>query len=187
MLFTLAQTDRDQALTQGYGLIVAIAAIGLLAIVLLLLVFLGRRWTQRQLKQIEADKAERRAMRSAGRVDAWRAGAERYVDRDKLPEGELGGQAHPEDDEEDHNDGEDLVEDEAEDQDNAFDEDDDDPPPPGWDEPGPDDEDADPYGLFDDKPYREADDEDDDAFDDEDAWDDDEDEDDDLDSGPRGR
>jgi hypothetical protein len=169
VLPTLAQTDSDQALAQGYWLVVAIAAIGLVAILLLLLVFLGRRWTQRQLKQIEQDKAQRRAMRSAGRVDAWQAGAERYVDRDKLTDASDDDRPGEGDDEAD-----------------AYDEDDD-PPPPGWDEPGPDD-DADPYGLFDGKPYREADDGDElDDEDDGEEWGDDEEDDDDDEDPPRGR
>lgn len=172
MLPPLAQPERDQALSEGYLGITLICLIGLLMIVLLLLLFLSRRWARRHLTQIEEAKAERRAERSADRVDAWRAGADRYVDHDKLPDDDddmdpgRAGDAQGMDDEDDEDASPDV-------------------PPPGWHEPGP--EDDDPYGLFDDKPYRDADD-DDEADDEDDDWgDEDDDEDDDASDEEKGR
>lgn len=158
-----AQLDPDQAVNEGYWTLALIAAIGLAGVLTLVFLYIGRRWARRQLQQIEKDKAERRRTQSAGRVDAWRAGADRYVDRDKLPDDD--DPSYPGDDAE----GFDDLDDDADL------EEDDDAPPPGW---GDDDEppEQDPYGLFDGKPYRDPDDDEEDDYDDdddpdEDGWD----------------
>lgn len=99
---------------------------------------------------------------SAGRVDAWSAGSDRYVDHDKLPD-ELPYDTEPDS--------------EALDDDFEEIEDGDDRPGSGMmggDEPAYEDEheERDPYGLFHDKPYEDPDDaDDDDDFDDEDFGD----------------
>lgn len=148
----LAQTDRDQAVTEGYALLYVIVLVGLVGLVMLLAVFVIRRYTQRRLDEIERDKAQRRRARSTGQVaDTWQAGADRYVDHDKLPQGP----SHDSDAERGRR------EDEVEGNDDET--------PPGWDEPDPD-ENPDPFGLFEDKPFREADEEEDEDDDDED-WD----------------
>lgn len=151
----LAKLERDEALTQGYSAIASIVTITLIGIALLLALFVIRRWTRRQLDEIEQDREARRQKRSAERVDAWQAGAERYVDHDKLP-----AEAPGSDDPTPPAEGEEPPD---EDQD---------PTPPGWEEPTPEDE-ADPYGLFDDKPYRDSEDDEDDEDWEEDDWDED--------------
>ena len=153
MIWILADTDRERALAEGYSSLALIILIGGLALLLMVLIFIGRRWKRRQIKAIDQDKTARREARSAERVDAWKTGAERYVDRDKLPEGESDLDEHDSDELEDE-----------------------DGPPPGMAGQGYDDpeEQKDPYGLFDDAPYREPEDEDDEDENDED-WDDDDD------------
>jgi hypothetical protein len=156
----LAQLDRDEALARGYWNLSMIALVGLIGVVFLVAVFLLRRWKRDQLKQIEENREARRARQTEGRVDAWRASAERYVDRDKL-----------EDDD-------DLFKREGRD---AIGEDRDEPDAPDIEDAHPDDRgpgEDDPFGLFDDKPYRDPDDEDDFDGDDDDEdedWEDDED------------
>lgn len=145
-----AQLDRDEALTKGYWNLAMIALVGLFAVIFLVALFTLRRWKRRQLQAIETDRSERRAGKSKGRVDAWQASSERYVDHDKLAE---------------------------EDEDGAFERN---AKPGGMDQQDnddaaqdPDDE-WDPYGLFSDKPYQDPDDEDDFDTDDDEAggWDD---------------
>lgn len=130
----------------SWGLIL-IVGIGLGGLAFLMLMFLVRRWVRRQQQTIERGRDQRREMRSAGRVDAWQAGADRYIDEDKLPEGGNADEADawPED-------GADLDEDEA----------------PGFGTPMTEeqDEERDPYRLFEDMPYQESD--EDDAEEDED-------------------
>lgn len=161
MLLLIAEADRDQALTKGYLLLFMIALAGLIGVLLLIGWFLMWRYTRRRLRAIEQDKAERRQARSTGRVDTWRAGADRYIDRDKLTEQELA--------QEDGGPGMGGDTGGEEDPDAAEDEDEDDLPP-GWDGR---EEETDPYGLFDGTPYRET--EEDDAFDDDDEQDEDDD------------
>ena len=138
----------DDEPAEGYFLIFWIALIGLVGVLVIVGVIALRRATRRSLDAIERGRAERRAAKSIGRVDAWSAGAERYVDHDKLPE------QVPYDTE---SDAADPAETEEED-----------PPDPAL---GDAEQDAepedDPYGLFDDKPYRDPEDEDD-----EEEWDD---------------
>lgn len=147
MIWLLAQLDLDEALAKGWWNLSMIVLIMLLTIILFLVMFLLRRWKHRQLKTIEQSRAERRAVKSADRVDAWQASAERYVDHDKLTEDD---ELFSRDDEAEYGDDE------------------------GDDGPS-SDEDRDPFGLFADKPYQEADDDDD--FDEDEDWDEDEDED----------
>ena len=160
MLRLLAETDKEQALAEGYLLIFGIAVAGLVGVLMLIGIFLLRRATQRRLSAIEQARDQRRQAASAGRVDAWTAGADRYVDHDKLPDNvPYDSQPDPDDDAEAPEQG-------------ALDEDD--PHPPGWEDPEAEEE-QDPYGLFEDKPYREPDDdEDDDGDDEEERWDEDE-------------
>ncbi|MEO0474385.1 MAG: hypothetical protein AAF085_00250 [Planctomycetota bacterium] len=140
MIWTLAQIDPDSQAGQWLMLISGIMLLGALAILVLVLMGVGRRWKRRQLKAIDEDRAARRAGQSAGRVDAWQASAERYVDHDKLP---------AEDEQLERNEGlppdyEDTSSDDDADGIRS-----------------PDEEDRDPYGLFEDKPYQDSDDEDD--------------------------
>ena len=120
--------------------VVMIMVLGVLAVLLIVVLAVGRRWRSRQQAAIDSDRAERRQMQSAGRVDAWKEGAERYVDVDKLPE------APPEDFAE-HGPDDDGPEHEG---------------PPGGEDAEEFEEEQDPYGLFKDKPYQDPD----DAFDD---------------------
>ncbi|MEM6504843.1 MAG: hypothetical protein AAF711_05205 [Planctomycetota bacterium] len=154
----LAQLDRDEALTKGYWNLAMIALVGLFAVIFLVALFTLRRWKRRQLQAIETDRSERRAGKSKGRVDAWQASSERYVDHDKLAEedGAFERNAKP----------------------GGMDQQDNDDAPRGSRDDAaqdPDDE-QDPYGLFSDKPYQDPDDEDDFDTDDDDdeegGWDD---------------
>ncbi len=151
MLTLLAETERDQALAEGYFLIFWIALIGLVGVLVIVGVIALRRATRRSLDAIEHDRAERRAAKSAGRVDAWSAGAERYVDHDKLPE-QVPYDTEP--------DAADLP---PEDGDEGLP----DPPPEGDEQEQDAEPEDDPYGLFEDKPYRDPEDEDDE---DEEEW-----------------
>ena len=150
MMWILAQFDREEALTKGYWNLAMIALIGLIAVIFLVAVFALRRWKHRQLKAIDQDRAARRAGQSAGRVDAWQASAERYVDHDKLTSDDLF-----ERDPDEH--------------------DDDDSPPGEGNETDPqDEEEHDPFDLFKDKPYQDSEDEDDlDEEDEDEDWDED--------------
>ncbi|MEM9347037.1 MAG: hypothetical protein AAGB26_10515 [Planctomycetota bacterium] len=162
MLWMLAQLDREEALTKGYWNLAMIALVGLFAVIFLVAVFALRRWKRRQLQAIETDRSERRASKSKGRVDAWQASSERYIDHDKLAEedGAFERNAKPG--------GQDLDEEDG--------------PPPGsgddtTQDQNQDEDEPDPYGLFTDKPYQDPDDEDDLDTDDEDnlgGWDEDE-------------
>ena len=132
-----------------YTGVVWIMLIGMLGVLLVVVVALGRRWKRRQHQAIEQEKMRRREMSSSGRVDAWKAGSDRYVDHDKLPEDAP--------------------------YDSRADEDEDDAP---YRDP---EEKRDPFGLFDDKPYQDPDDDDLDEDDDDqdgEAFDDDDDPDD---------
>lgn len=155
VLLLLAELDKEQALAEGYLLLFGIALAGLIGVLAMLGLFLLRRYTRRRLAAIELDREERRKASSVARVDAWSAGADRYVDQDKLPD-DLPYDTPPEPDDADDDD--------------TDDDPDQDTPPPGWDDAPPDDE-QDPYGLFDDKPYREADDDEDEDDGDEDEGD----------------
>lgn len=151
MLYLLAETDKDRAQAVGFLLLVGIVLAGLIGVLIVLGLSWLRRYTRRRLAVIEEEREERRQAASVGRVDAWSAGSDRYVDKDKLPEdAPYDTEAGPE----------------PEDPHDEYDD-----TPPGWDEQPPEEE-QDPYGLFDDKPYRESEDEDEEE-DDED-WDDDE-------------
>lgn len=166
----LAETDRTAA--QWYLGVSLILVIGAIAIVLIVALAVGRRWARRQHQSIERDRQARRAAQSAERIDAWRAGSQRYVDQDKLPD------EGPDDTDPDD------AGPNAPDNPNA---------PGGWDPDAPpfsdgpagydprrddeplfqdDQDDRDPYGLFKDKPYQEPDDDED--FDDDEDWGDDE-------------
>lgn len=168
MLTRLAQTTRPEDLPDGYLdlFLMGTIAAAFLIVIYVFVTMVYRRWTRRELEAIEKDKQARRQSRSPERIDAWSASAERYVDHDKLPD-------------------EPRYESEENPSDHDGARDDEEPPPPGWgaaqqDEP---DEDPDPYGLFDDKPYRDSDDDEESEDDSEEGWDDDED--DDLEDGPR--
>ena len=143
---TLAEINPDSLAGQWLMWISGIMLLGALTILVIVVMGVGRRWKRRQLKAIEEDRAARRAGQSAGRVDAWQASAERYIDHDKLPADDERFERDP----------------------GAPHEHDDDEPPPGEaDEADPPNEDErDPFGLFKDKPYRDPEDEDD--FDEED-------------------
>lgn len=153
--------DPDEALAKGYWNLAMIALVGLFAVIFIVAVFLLRRWKHRELRAIDERRAARRERLSGGRVDAWAASSERYIDHDKLPD-----------------------DDEAFDHDSTSEgDDDDDEPIPGSTAENetdaaenPDDEDRDPYGLFSDKPYQDPDDDDDfDEDEDDGDWDDDDD------------
>ena len=151
----LAQVEREEALVRGYWHLSLIVLIGLLAVMLLVAMFLLRRWRVRQLKSIEEDRAARRAGRGE-KLDAWAAGADRYVDHDKLdpmPDEDEASLDDPDEDEEPM----------------PYDLEEEDDGPVGG------DEQEDPYGLFHDKPYRDPEDEDEDVEDEDDWGDDDED------------
>lgn len=159
--------DPQQSLLEAYGLIVMIAAIGLAAVVLVLSVIIARRMSRRRTVLLEREVQKRRAEQGPPPEDAWQKSAERYTDPDRLTPEEIAERA-------------------AEDPGtpgpgtHA----DDDPPDPtsggsAWDDaiageqdsdPGEDD----PYGLFEDKPYvdPEEDDEDDpgDGIDPDEPW-----------------
>lgn len=143
-MWILAQLDREEALTKGYWNLAMIALIGLITVIFFVAVFALRRWKRRQLKDIDQDRATRRAGQSAGRVDAWQASAERYVDHDKLTA-----------------------------DDDRFERDPDEDAPLGeGDETDPPEEERDPFGLFKDKPYQDPEDEDDfDGEDEDEDWD----------------
>lgn len=144
-MWLLSQLDHEEALVQGYWHLLLIGLVGFLAVMLLVLMFLGRRWKRRQLLAIERDRAARRAAHAAERVDAWQASSDRYIDHDKLPPDALG----PGDDALDDED-EDEPEDDLREPDDTDDT---------------DDPEQDPYDLFTDQPYRDTDDEDDDMDD----------------------
>ncbi|MBX2852165.1 MAG: hypothetical protein KTR15_10505 [Phycisphaeraceae bacterium] len=138
MHWLLAQLEPGSSAGKWFMLVSTIMVIGAVSVLFVVVVGVGRRWKRRQLKAIEQDRAERRAGKPAERVDAWQASAERYVDHDKLPAEE------------------DLFER------GGAQGDDEDEPPSEEGEPGsPEEDDRDPYGLFEDKPYRDAEDEDD--------------------------
>jgi len=151
----LAQTNLDKPVAQWYGGVVLIMLIGILAITLLLLIFVTRRWARRQRNAIERDKAHRRQSREGERIDAWSAGADRYVDQDKLSDD------MPYDSEPDADSSDESLEQEP----------DEDEMPRGWGQ-QPEEREAenpeDPFGLFNDKPYRDAGEDDEDDDDDED-------------------
>ena len=132
----IAQLAPDSSAGKWFMLVSTIMVIGAVAVLFVVAMGLIRRWKRRQLKAIDQDRAERRASKSAKRVDAWQASAERYVDHDKLPAEE------------------DRLERREEQQDEPTD------PPDEENRPG-EEEERDPYGLFDDKPYRDPEDEDD--------------------------
>ncbi len=163
MIWLLAELDRDEALAKGWWNLSMIVLVTLLTVMFFVVMFLLRRWKQRQLKAIDEDRAARRAGQSADRVDAWQASSERYVDHDKLTE----------EDELFRRDEEEELDDEEPD-------DDDDLGPsanPGGMGSHDEEEDRDPFGLFSDKPYQEADDDDEDFDEDEEDdedWDGDE-------------
>lgn len=151
----LAQLDPDSAAAQWFWWVSWIMVIGAVAVLLVVVVGVGRRWKRRQLETIEEERQARRTGRASERVDAWAASSERYVDHDKLPD-------------------EDAYKHENE---PAYEDDDDEELIPGSvagedDEPqDPDDEDRDPFGLFTDKPYQDAEDEDDFDEGEDDDWD----------------
>ena len=150
LFFLLAESERERALAEWRWGIMLILFIGIATLLVMLFAFGLRRWKRRQLNLIEQQKAERKQARSAGRVDAWQASAERYVDEDKLTEGQ-----------EPEASAEDL--DEAQDYSGP--------------EQGEPEEEKDPYGLFDDAPYQEPEDEDDFDDDEDGDWEEDEEED----------
>jgi len=153
LLAQLDPQDKEAALAKGWWNLSMILLVGTLAVLLLITMFLLRRWKRNQLKAIEADRAKRRAGKSPERMDAWSASAERYVDHDKLPADEDEPFGHDDDPEP----GDD------EDEGDSYPGDDDTPPDP-------EEDDRDPFGLFSDKPYQDPED-DDDEEDDEDDWD----------------
>ena len=157
VLEVLAETDRIAA--KWYEGVVLILLVGAGAVLLIICIGMVRRWSRRQRDAIEQDIQIRRESRSSGRVDAWQAGSDRYVDQDKLSDDVPYDSEH---------DGEDLYDDEDDEDEGAQ--------GPGYAGSGEDDEptfqdereERDPYDLFKDKPFQEADDEDDEDDDDED-------------------
>lgn len=159
--------DPQQSLLEAYGLIVMTAAIGLAAVVLVLSVIIARRMSRRRTVLLEREVQKRRAEQGPPPEDAWQKSAERYTDPDRLTPEEIAERA-------------------AEDRTGPGRDDDDEDKQTGaagggstWDEaiageqdsdPGEDD----PYGLFEDKPYvdPEEDDEDDpgDGIDPDEPW-----------------
>lgn len=119
--------------------VASIMLIGAVAVAVMLAIWVTRRWARRQREAIERDRNSRRSERSAGRVDAWREGAQRYVDHDKLPEQTL-----------DDTEPDAASEHEPENQEKG----------PFGVGVGEEPDEPDPYGLFKDKPYRDAEDED---------------------------
>jgi len=141
VLNLLAESEIDLTAAKWYWSVTLIMVIGAAAVFLIVVLAVSRRWARRQHTAIEKDKAARREMRSSERVDTWRASADRYVDRDKLPD-PMPGEASeagdlPEDDELD-------------------------PPDHGPESYQDKEEDRDPYGLFESMPFEESDDDDDD-------------------------
>jgi outer membrane murein-binding lipoprotein Lpp len=157
MHWLLAQLESENSAREWFLWISMIMLIGALVVLVPVVAGVVRRWKQRQLNAIEEDRAERRAGKADQRVDAWAASAERYIDHDKLP-----------------------AEDDLFERDGAQGDDEADPPVQESEPGSPEEDDRDPYGLFDDKPYRDAEDEDEYGEDDDD-WDGDEDEEDDED------
>lgn len=158
MIWILAQLDeasREAAVKQGWWNLSFILLVGTIGVLFLITFILLRRWKHNQLKNIEKDRAQRRAGMSAERTDAWATSAQRYVDHDKLA---------PEDDLFERDDARDT------DDDAGFTEDQDDPE-------SPDEDDRDPFGLFFDKPYHDPDEDDDEDFDQGEDWGDEDDED----------
>ena len=137
LLAQLEELDREEALAKGWWNLSFILLVGTVAVLFLIAMIMLRRWKHKQLKLIEQDRAERRAGKSAGRVDAWAASAERYVDHDKLPEDD--GLYERDEDE--------PVDDEG--------------PMPEAAPHEQEQDDSDPFGLFKDKPYQDPEDEDD--------------------------
>lgn len=159
MAHWLAETDAEKAAAAWYFNVTLIMLAGGLAVAAIVILALVRRWARRQHDAIDKDRAERRAARSTGRVDAWSAGAQRYVDHDKLP------------DDPPFDSGRDDMGEPAEA--DAIEADD---TPPGYndDENGYEDDDPrDPYGLFKDKPYEESDEDELGSEDDDNEFDDD--------------
>lgn len=146
MLTLLAQLDPESAAAQWFWWVSLIMVIGAVAVLVVVVVGVGRRWKRRQLNAIDEDRESRRAGRSSGRVDAWAASSDRYVDHDKLPDEPQGFDHDSEGDDDDE-----PIHGSAAGEPDPMQE--------------PDDEDRDPFGLFSDKPYQDPDDEDDDAFD----------------------
>lgn len=148
MQLPLAQIDFESSAGQWFWWISWIMLIGVLAILILVFIGVARRWKHRQLKAIDKRRAARRAGRTDGRVDAWAASSERYIDHDKLTEDDKTyGHNKREDDAHQLLDKEESTQDPDEDKDH------------------------DPFGLFADKPYQEADDDEDDGFDEDDDFD----------------
>lgn len=161
MVFLLAQLEAQNAAEQWFTWVSLIMVIGAVAVLLVVVVGVARRWKHRQLEAIEQDRAKRRAGQSAERVDAWQASSERYIDRDKLSP-----------DEERYRRNDDAPGD-AEDSFGSSDDANETPISQ---------DDRDPFDLFADKPYQEADDDDDDDEDwDDDDWDEEDDDDDEAD------
>lgn len=162
MIGILAEIERQEALARGWWNLSFILFVGIVAILFLIAVVVLRRWKRRQLKAIDEDRNARRAGQSIGRVDAWAAGSDRYIDHDKL----LDDDAFKHENNPGHE---------------RIDEDDEVIPGHGVDQadqpsgsPASDEDDPDPYGLFLDKPYQDPDDEDE-PFDDDGDWDDEDD------------
>ncbi|MFK7790429.1 MAG: hypothetical protein AB8C95_13165 [Phycisphaeraceae bacterium] len=155
MIDLLAQIKQEEIASLWFKWVSLIMLIGAVAILFVVMVGVARRWKRRQLQAIEEDRAERRAGKSAERVDAWQASAERYVDRDKLSEDDL----FKRDEEAGSND-----------DDSGY------APPSDDGYTDTPEDDRDPFGLFDDKPFQEADDDDDREEDDDEDWDVDDDE-----------
>lgn len=161
MGWMLGQMDLDSASAQWFWWVAWIMLIGGLSVLFFAMMWVGRRWKRRQLDAIDVSRRARRAYRSdqsIGRVDAWAAGSDRYIDRDKLTDDSAF--VTPED-------WDDLHDDENDDTipENDFDE---------SDASSRLDQD-DPYGLFADKPYKDPEDADE-TFegDDDDDWSEDE-------------
>lgn len=161
MHFLAQQTpDKQQTLLEAYGMIVLIAALGLAAVIVVISMMVARRMARRRIVLLERAIEKRRSEKGPPPGDAWKAGADRYVDSDRLSPEEIAERTA----------------------DGAEDEGDPQPPATGstWDDalagdPDSDPGEDDPFGLFEDKPYVDPDpDEDDedpgDGVDPEEPW-----------------
>jgi len=128
----LAEGDNLDLLRDGYGWLVMTAAIGLVGVVMALSIIIIRRRSRQRALALEQSIKQRRADRGKDQPDIWQASADRYIDRDRLTAEEMA--QRPAEDE--------AIDDGA---------------GASWDGAEEDDPDDDPFGLMDDKPYKDPD------------------------------
>ncbi|XAM01547.1 hypothetical protein OT109_09145 [Phycisphaeraceae bacterium D3-23] len=139
-MLQLAQ-DNQETLLEAYGMIVMIAAVGLVAVILVLSVIIARRMARRRTVMLEREIEKRRNDPGVPHADVWKTSSERYVDADALTPEEIAQRA---------------AEDPGDDDSDATD------TGSTWDdaiasEQQEDEGEDDPYGLFEDKPYVDPD------------------------------